>query len=351
MAHKDQEQSKNTSTKKKVNESSKSAAKEASHAAAADKDAKQNEKLEAREQSELKRKPVALRVGDHYHYTLSSYDPVAVTVHVPSVGDVDVEFMMENMAHANHTTLAKIDDAWVEKNLEGLKTVEDFKKAMRAQAEHLNAHYTEDQKTGAVLEALARRLEQEVPLDEIARYRDQLYQAMKFDAEKQGTTLEHMLSHMGVGEAGLDAMLDERAAQTAGQDAALAAYAEHKKLKVPTEEIPAILHLPPQQGEEVIEQAQKAGQMAQLERTCRNAKAAQLVVGEADVTYSHDTPEQTKAREEHMRGLLQQIRAMDQASVVEGNKEKKDQGNKKDGKKDEGNGKGDGTKPSGFKVV
>ncbi len=280
-----------------------------------------DERLEEREKSELNNKHDALKVGDYYHYTLSNYDPVSVTVHVPSVGDLDVEFMMENFAHMHNSTLAKIDDAWLQKNLKGISTVDDFKKVMRVEAERLNAQYAEEQKTAAVVSELARRLEQRVPLEEIAKYREQILHAMQFDAQRQGTTLEQFLAQMGLSEANLDAVLDDRAAQAAGQDAALSAYANHKKLKVPEEEIPTLLQLPPEQATEVIEQARKAGQMGALERDCKNIKAAQLVVGEADVTYSHDTPEQTKQREEQLKQMLQQIRMMDGATVVEGGKD------------------------------
>lgn len=296
-----------------------------------------NEKLKEREKSELKSKPIALKVGNHYHYTLSSYEPVSVTVHVPSVGELDVEFMMENLAHMHNTTLAKIDDTWLQKNMDGIKNIDEFRRAMRAEAERLNAQYAEDQKTAAVVAELARRLEQQVPLDEISRYREQLLQAMQFDAQRQGTNLEQFLAQMGVSSANLDSILDDRAAKTAGQDAALSAYATHKKLKVPEEEIPALLQLPLEQATEVIEQARKSGHMDALEHDCKNIKASQLVVGEADVTYSHDTPEQTKQREEELKQMLQQIHAMDEAVVVQGGKE---QGSQPDSKSSGGKGTG-----------
>lgn len=266
------------------------------------------------------RKPLALKVGDHYHYTLSSYDPVDVTVHVPSVTDLDVEFMMENVAHAHKTTLARIDDAWIKENLEGASTFDEFKKTIRAEAEHMNAHYAEDQKRAAVLRELALRLEQEVPLDEIARHRDRMLHSMELDAQQHGLSKEQFLEQIGLDEAKLGVLLDEQAAQAAGQDAALEAYATHKKLEVPDEEIPALTGLPADKAKELIEEAKKNNFINDLRRDCRNMKAAQLVVGEAHVTYSHDTPEQAKQREEQLSNMLKQIRAMDEAQVVEGGK-------------------------------
>lgn len=259
-------------------------------------------------------KPEPLKIGNRYHYTLSSYEPVSVTITVPTVTDTDVEFALESIAHDRGTTGDKIDDAWVKENL-GDGTVEDLKKQLRAQLEHMNSQYAEESKAPLAARELALRLNQSVPMDEIAKYRSQLQQSMAFEAAQQGIDLNHYLAQLGVNQASMDAMLDDRAAQTAGEQAALSAYAEEKKLKVVEDELPRLLQLTKDDAEKVVEQARGLGQLDDLMADALNIKAANVAASEATCTYAHETPEEAKARSEQYETMLKMMR--EQAKMAE----------------------------------
>ncbi|MEY8437759.1 hypothetical protein AAK967_08485 [Atopobiaceae bacterium 24-176] len=258
-------------------------------------------------------KPAPLKIGGRYHYTLSSYDPVTITVTVPTVTDTDIEFALESVAREHGATGADVNDAWVAANLEGLSTVDELKSALRSQLDHMNSHYAEESKAPLCASELAKRLNQQVPMDEIARYRDQLQQAMRYDAIQQGVDPDQYFAQMGIDQAALDAMFDDRAAQTAGEQAALSAYAAEKKLKVADEEIAGLLGLSPADGEKVIEQARGMGQLEDLRANALNMKAANVVVSECTCTYAHETPAQAEARSEQYETMLEMMRAQDSA--------------------------------------
>ena len=268
-------------------------------------------------------KPAPLKIGDRYHYTLSSYDPVTITVTVPTVTDTDIEFAIESIAREHGATGADVDDAWVAANLEGLCTLDDLKKALHSQLEHMNSHYAEESKAPLCAGELAKRLNQQVPMDEIARYREQLQQAMRYDAMQQGVDPDQYFAQMGIDQMALDAMFDDRAAQTAGEQAALSAYAAEKKLKVADEEIAGLLGLSAADGEKVIEQARGMGQLEDLRANALNMKAANVVASECTCTYAHETPAEAEARSEQYQAMLEMMRAQD-AARAEGAKDDAD---------------------------
>ncbi len=262
-------------------------------------------------------KPAPLKIGDRYHYTLSSYDPVTITVTVPTVTDTDIEFAIESIAREHGATGADVDDAWVAANLEGLSTLDDLKKALHSQLEHMNSHYAEESKAPLCAGELAKRLNQQVPMDEIARYREQLQQAMRYDAMQQGVDPDQYFAQMGIDQMALDAMFDDRAAQTAGEQAALSAYAAEKKLKVADEEIAGLLGLSAADGEKVIEQARGMGQLEDLRANALNMKAANVVASECTCTYAPEP------RSEQYQAMLEMMRAQD-AARAEGAKDDAD---------------------------
>lgn len=261
-------------------------------------------------------KPEPLKIGTHYHYTLSSYEPVSITITVPTVTDADVEFALESIAHEHGTSGDKVDDAWVQENL-GAPSLDALKKSLHSQLEHMNSQYAEESKAPLAARELALRLNQSVPVDEIAKYRNQLQQSMAFEAAQQGIDLSHYLAQLGVNQASMDAMLDDRAAQTAGEQAALSAYAEEKKLKVVEDELPRLLQLTKEDAEKVVEQARGLGQLDDLMSDARNVKAANVAASEATCTYAHETPEEAKVRSEQYHAMLEMMRQQAQAQADE----------------------------------
>ena len=82
----------------------------------------------------------------------------------------------------------------------------------------------------------------------------------------------------------------------AEQEAALDAYAREKKLTVSEEEFGHLLGIPAGQMDEVINQANAAGQYSDLKDAALHAKAAQSVVAEANCTYRHETEAEARVR-------------------------------------------------------
>ncbi len=187
----------------------------------------------------------------------------------------------------------------------------------------MNSHYAEESKAPLCAGELAKRLNQQVPMDEIARYREQLQQAMRYDAMQQGVDPDQYFAQMGIDQMALDAMFDDRAAQTAGEQAALSAYAAEKKLKVADEEIAGLLGLSAADGEKVIEQARGMGQLEDLRANALNMKAANVVASECTCTYAHETPAEAEARSEQYQAMLEMMRAQD-AARAEGAKDDAD---------------------------
>jgi FKBP-type peptidyl-prolyl cis-trans isomerase (trigger factor) len=269
-------------------------------------------------------KPAPLKIGNTYHYTLSSYEPVSITVVVPSVTDADVEFGLAGIASDKGAKLADVNDAWVKENL-GAPSVAEVREALRRQLEQMNAQYAEDSKPGLCATELSKRLNQAVPADEIARYAAQLEQSMAFDAMSQGVQLDEYLAQMGVMRSQFDEMLTARGKEGAEQQAALAAYAAEKKLKVDDSEIPALLGMSVADGQKVIEDAKKAGQLGDLRRDCLNMKAANVAATECSCNYVHETQEDADLRAEQYQAVLAMMDAQAEA-VAQAEDGKEDKG-------------------------
>ncbi|BCV19651.1 hypothetical protein AAK684_06480 [Leptogranulimonas caecicola] len=252
-------------------------------------------------------KPAPLKIGDRYHYTLSSYDPVSITVTVSQVTDADIDFAIAGIASSNGIKPEDIDDAWVAEHIDGASTVQEFRTTLRSQLEAMNTQSVEQSKPALCAQQLALRLNQAVPMDEIAKYRSALEQSMSFEAAQAGMDLATYAAHMGIDSAAMTAMLDDRAAHVAGEQAALSAYAAEKKLKVADQEIPALLGLNPQDGEKVIEQARGAGQLEDLRADALNMKAARVITSECNCTYKHESAEEAQARSEQLKAFAEMM--------------------------------------------
>lgn len=250
-------------------------------------------------------KPAPLQIGNRYYYTLTSYDPVSITVTVPKVTDDDVEWSIKALARRSKIEPEQLDDAWVAANVEGVDTVDQLKDALHSQLDDMNSRYTEQSKPALCTRELAKRLCQSVPADEVARTRQMVLQSLEADAQSQGGSLQDMLAQTGMSQMSLDKMLDDEAQATAEQEAALAAFAEEKKLKVDDAELPALLNLSPTDTDSLIKQAKEHGQMDQLREAALREKASRSVAAECSCTYEIESAEAAKKRIEQYEMLDQ----------------------------------------------
>ena len=251
-------------------------------------------------------KPLPLMVGNKAYYSLTSYDPVEISVEVPYVSDDDLDFGLEVTVKDLGGTLASLDDpAWVSEHFDGLTTREQVRDAMRRQMNAMNDQVTEQQKLGKCVEALSARLAQSIPPQHLEEARRAVQMRFTQELQAEGMTPQQFMQRTGTSTTQLEAMLDRQAQQMAEGDAALSAYAHEKKLKVDEHEFSRLLGLPPAEADKIIEQARAAGQTDELREAALRAKAAQIVVAECSCTYNHETPEQARVRMRQYRQMQQ----------------------------------------------
>ncbi len=251
-------------------------------------------------------KPLPLMVGDKAYYSLTSYDPVEITVDVPYTLDEDVDYVLSMTLQEMGGSLANLSDpAWVSENFEGLSTESQVRDGMRRELEMMNMQMAEQQKLGRCIEALAGRLAQSIPPQHLERAREEIRMRFTQQLQSDGLTPGQFMQRTHTTPAQLDAMFDRQAQQMCEGDAALSAYAHEKKLKADEQEYARLLGMEPDQMKQVIEQARAAGQSDALHEAALQAKAAQIVVAECSCSYRHETPEQAKARVSQYRQMEQ----------------------------------------------
>ena len=251
-------------------------------------------------------KPLPLMVGNKAYYSLTSYDPVEITVDVPYTLDEDVDYVLSMTLRAMGGSLANLSDpAWVSENFEGLSTESQVRDGMRRELEMMNMQMAEQQKLGRCIEALAGRLAQSIPPQHLERAREEVRMRFTQQLQSDGLTPGQFMQRTHTTPAQLDAMFDRQAQQMCEGDAALSAYAHEKKLKADEQEYARLLGMEPDQMKQVIEQARAAGQSDALHEAALQAKAAQIVVAECSCSYRHETPEQAKARVSQYRQMEQ----------------------------------------------
>ena len=251
-------------------------------------------------------KPLPLMVGNKAYYSLTSYDPVEITVDVPYTSEEDVQYALEMSVADVGGTLKDLDNPdWVAEHFPGLTTRQQVVDALRQQIQLSGNQIAEQQKLGKCVEALSSRLAQSVPPQHIEEARDALRMRFVQQLQAEGLTPEQFMMRSGTTAAQLDNMFSTQAVQLAEGDAALSAYAHEKKLKVSEEEYGRLLGIPADELQDMISQARAAGQMDEMREAALRAKAAQIVVAECSCTYNHETPEHARARMAQFRQMEQ----------------------------------------------
>ena len=246
-------------------------------------------------------KPQPLMLGDKAHYTLSSYDPVNVTVQVQRVTDEDVEMTLAAvLAHSGATPENLSDSAWMAENFDGVTSMDEVREIVREEVEDMFAQMTEEQKVTNAIEALAERLQQSVPPSILARYRKGVELNFVEGLADEGASLEDFLLQSGLTRSAFNAMMDKQAKKAAEEDAALDAYAREKKLSVTEAEFGSLLGFPESEMSEIIQEVKAAGEYDSLKETALHTKAVHCLVSEASCNYEHETEEHARLRAQQM---------------------------------------------------
>lgn len=274
-------------------------------------------------------KPLPLMVGDKAYYTLTSYDPVEISVDVPYTSDEDVAYGIEMaVADAGGTLKDLDDDAWVAEHFTGIANREQLAVTMRRELTEMAAQAAEQQKLNRCMLALNARLCQSIPPQHLERAREMVRMRFAQQMQAEGLTPEQFLARSGATMAQLETMFEQQARQAAESDAALSAYAHEKKLKVSEEEYPRLLGLSPDQLQTAIEEARKVGQLDEMREAALRSKAAQTMVAECSCSYNHETPEQAHARIAQMRQMRSMYDQQFGAKQAEKPAQEKDEGGK-----------------------
>ncbi len=252
-------------------------------------------------------KPQPLMLGDKAHYTLTSYDPVTITVQVPFTTDEDVEFALDTVLQRMGATPEKLSDsAWLAEHFQGISDADTLRQVIRSQVADMNARFAEQQKVDSAVSQLAKRLQQAIPAAHLARYRQGVQMSFEQQLASEGMTVDQFLTRSGASRAELEQMFDHQAKVAAEQEAALDAYAREKKLTVSEEEFGHLLGIPAGQIDEMVSQAKAAGQYGDLKDAALHAKAAQSVVAEANCTYHHETEAEAHVRVQRAARMREQ---------------------------------------------
>ena len=247
-------------------------------------------------------KPEPLVIGNKAFYTLTSYEPVDVEVHVVRTTDEEVELAVQTLVReAGGTEKDLANPAWVASHYDGLEN----EQRLRAYLSSLSEDSAEAQKANACLDALAERLCQSVPAAQVSQVKDALFQDIAQQIATTGQPVEAVLAQMGVRPDQLDSMLQSEAVKEAGHEAALDAYASEKKIKVDETELPHLLQLSPTDAQALISRAKAAGQMDQLIDAARRTKALEAVVSECNCTYVQETEAEAKKRLGEVAAVMQ----------------------------------------------
>lgn len=187
-----------------------------------------------------------LVIGNRAFYTLTSYGPVDVQVHVVHTTDEEVELAVRSLVReAGGTEKDLADPAWVADKFDGIENERRLREQTRAYLSSLSEDSAEEQKADACLDALAERLCQSVPASQVAQVKDTLFQDIAQKVATTGQPMEAVLAQMGVRSDQLDAMLQAVATKEVKHEAALDAYASEKNIKVDETELPHLLQLSP----------------------------------------------------------------------------------------------------------
>lgn len=246
-------------------------------------------------------KPEPLFIEGHYHFTLSSYDPVQITITVPHVSEREVEAELNGALRSRgHAGEDAPSDEWVAEHFEGIESLSALRDAIRTEQEHMNQAYSEFSKASLCATELAKRLEQSVPAQLVQAASDSLIQGYQQYTQQQGLPLEAVLSGMGMSPEEFQAMLANQAIELATQEAALDAFADEYAIVADESELPGVLEVSPTMAKQIIEDARAHNALDDLLRVAVRTKVRNILAAEAEVTYEHESAEDAEKRVEQM---------------------------------------------------
>lgn len=242
-------------------------------------------------------KPEPLIIGGRAHFTLTSYDPVDLTILVPYVTDEEIEYACQaTVFQAGGTAQDVHNDIWIASHFEGTGGYDGLRQAVANQLREMSAEMAEEEKVSQASSELAERLVQRVPDQLVEQAREYTAQALLMGAAEAGISKDEYLRQIGMTPAMFDNFVDYQARAAAEGEAAVDAWIANRKLTISDEEIPRYLGVMPSDAERLIAQAKAMGQLQDIRDAALRSKALEIIVAEAHCTYEHETKAQAHQR-------------------------------------------------------
>lgn len=218
-------------------------------------------------------------------YTLTSYDPVYVVAEEIRIPEEIIEQQAYRWLEHNickDGEKPKMNDQWIEQNVEGINSVEELMIFIRYNVYKDNLEMQQLADQNVVCRELATRLVEDLPEDlvEEALYASQY--RLEEMLRMNGLQKKDYCEQRGISEAQLDAEVRESTIESLKEDSALAAYADHMNYTLEPEDFYAIIP-----GDSVQDKAYKRrqieleGRMPQMEDYARKTKALRDVMENA----------------------------------------------------------------------
>lgn len=246
-------------------------------------------------------KPQPLTINGNPHFTLSDYEPGDVTVTRPRLTDSDFAFELQRMLFPHGMEEKDLSDEWVSANTP-FKTVDEFKKGVKANMENSAAMAVEREKNDLILANMAKKLEQSVPQEMIDQMKRNITLGLEQDAQRLGMDTASLKAATGL----TDAQIEEMALQNAKSKAALLAYVDEKKIKVEESDLASIFGNK-EATDTLIAEAKKHNELSNLLRDAAATKAHQELANEARITYEIETLEAANTRAKEYEKILHEM--------------------------------------------
>ena len=229
-------------------------------------------------------------------YTLTSYDPVSISVEIPYATADDVQDAMTAMAEREEGTEATIRDAsWVKKHL-GYDSLMEFTKAARRKAEQELEEAAMQMRDLYCVAELSKRLEQDPGEELFKPIREDAALRLKFQLDQNSMSLRLFMARNNLDVDSLNKLLDDQAMAEARSQAALAAFAAERGITAEESEWADLLGLPKDVARNLFNKARGTEKYDSYARAAVNAKALRTVVAEADCTIVHETADEARRR-------------------------------------------------------
>lgn len=223
------------------------------------------------------------------HYTLTSYVPVTVVIPVTTVDNTYIDnAVTASVVEAGGSLQSLFDNEWINEKFPQAHSFQELRDSIKQQLDEMNDKTTEQRKMNACANALAERLNEQVPQSDISLIRVRLQQSVQSGIEEREVSVADFLARTNKTEEEMEEWLDKTAIQVANQRAALSALADERKITVENEEIAELNGYPKEEAAQLMNMARMRGQLGLLRQNAMIIKALKLLVAECSCTYDYN---------------------------------------------------------------